>query len=100
MKYKTKMSIGILILIPFISIGFSFTEDLINEIAIAEDAYRLENGKYRQITSDGLTEVHEYTTGKGETGYQIFIYDGDLITSYGYGLEAEERTYTWNKTNK
>ena len=75
------------------------------ELFISEEAYKLENGKYKQelFTVDEITgqkyAVHEYVTPKGEVGYQITFYNSDgSIENKGYGPEAESRTYFLSTT--
>ena len=49
-------------------------------------------------------EIHEYVTGKGDKGFQVFYYvqsNGKVyVKSKGYGIEEAQRTYGWQEVGK
>jgi len=49
-------------------------------------------------------EVHEYITGKGEKGFQVFYYvqnDGKVyVKSLGFGVEEKQRIYGWQEVSQ
>lgn len=60
------------------------TFDSINKFEY-QAPYKLNNTEYT---------THEYVTPSGNAGYQIITKDTNSINSYGYGEEAQERTYS------
>lgn len=77
-------------------------EQIDSNIQTIQDDYKSSNPKYQHVlkTTDldtGLDySVTEYETSKGEVGYQVIFYNnqGQIIESIGYGVEANNRTFT------
>jgi len=69
-------------------------------IASSQELTKSETGKYRQqdITDTEYYQysITEYVTPDGSAGYQLFYLDktSGLFQSYGYGPEAESRTWS------
>ena len=91
------------------------------DIENAENSYYQRNGKYLQIINGQLPPhesgtirkklgidipsnitIHEYSTPDGKKGFQVITENPDNISSMGYGVQSQIRTYTIDKsvTNK
>lgn len=59
-----------------------------------QELYRAQAGQYEQKKlDDDNIYTHVYQTPNGKQGYQTFIVTKDYVYSYGFGEEAEARTY-------
>ena len=81
--------------------------EIIERHGAVQDDYFQEHGKYLQIFEDDdwnailniaeeipyKMKTHEYKTPKQEYGYQLFIKGEGFKNSYGYGPEAQRRTF-------
>jgi len=77
------------------SIGTSMPNNwTLEDYAINQELYRANAGHYEQKELDDdnyFTSVYE--TPSGEQGHQIFVVTEDFVYSYGFGSEADSRTY-------
>jgi hypothetical protein len=100
---KTILFLGF-ILVPFMAqaLEASIDMDPLNLSAIQEtqDNYFTQEGSYKQEKLDNSKQIFVYETPKGEWGYQIVIEDEYYLSSIGYGVEADERTYVVDKEQR
>ena len=70
-------------------------------LEVEQEAYKLDNGKYKQRLREGDTEIHEYECPNGEVGYQVYLHkelDGkQMIKSFGRGQEKSARDFDWKE---
>lgn len=76
---------------------------ILSELESEQEAQKRETGRYefkREVRGEWSIERHEYVTPDGVQGYQIIMERDGVIHSYGYGPEADERTYELTKPNE
>jgi hypothetical protein len=78
----------------------------IEQLELQQESLKKPSGDFTQIkriVEEGVDyAVHTYgNPAYGYWGYQVVFYetreDGEYFKSVGYGVEAESRTYDWQK---